>query len=317
MRIHRLACMLVCAGLAWHGAASAARCLFVSSYHRGYEWNDGIEQGVRAALKDRCELRQFDMDTKRHTSADFARAKAQEARDLIESFKPDVVIAADDNASRFLVKPYLRDAAVPVVFCGVNWSVAEYGYPYRNTTGMIEVAPIKPLLAAVRDTVKSVKAAVYLSSDVETEYVDFRHYQELLAAEGVALKGVFVKSLAQWQQAYTEAQAADFVILGNNAGIGDWNPQQAAQHAMQHARRLSVSNYDWMMPYAMLAMTKIPYEQGEWAGRVAAQVLAGTAPASIPILPNRRWDIYVNTALLARAGISLPAHLLRKAVKRP
>jgi ABC-type uncharacterized transport system substrate-binding protein len=255
------------------------------------------------------------MDTKRNTGVDFARRQGLEAKRLIETLKPDVVIAADDNASRFLVKPYFKDSPIPFVFCGVNWTVAEYGYPYRNVTGMIEVAPIKPLLSAIRDTLKSVKTAVYLSSDVETEYVDSRHYQDILAEEGITMQRVLVKKLADWKKAYAAAQSADFIILGNDAGIADWNQDEAARFALEHARKLTVSNYDWMVRYAMLAMTKIPFEQGEWSARVALQILGGTAPESIPITPNRRWDIYVNPALLTRAKIQLPAYLLRKAVK--
>ncbi|MEE8303670.1 MAG: hypothetical protein V3S24_14685, partial [Candidatus Tectomicrobia bacterium] len=28
----------------------AAKCLFISSYHRGYAWSDGVERGVRSVL---------------------------------------------------------------------------------------------------------------------------------------------------------------------------------------------------------------------------------------------------------------------------
>jgi len=315
MRQKLLACAALGVTLMFSGGAWGARCLFVSSYHKGYEWNDGIEQGIKSVLKGECDLVQFDMDTKRNTGVDFAQRQGLEAKRLIETFKPDVVIVSDDNASRYLVKPYFKDSPIPFVFCGVNWTVAEYGYPYRNATGMIEVAPIKPLLSAVRETLKSVKTAVYLSSDVETEYVDFGYYRDTLAADGIEVKRVLVSNLVDWQKAYVAAQRADFIILGNNAGIADWDQAAAAGFALRHAQKLTVSNYDWMVPYTMLAMTKIPFEQGEWAAQVAVQILAGAAPSGIPITPNRRWDISVNPALLAQAKIQLPAHLLRRAVK--
>jgi ABC-type uncharacterized transport system substrate-binding protein len=312
----RFALALLLAGMLYDGQAWAARCLFVSSYHHGYEWNDGIEQGIRTVLKGKCELKQFDMDTKRNTDESFAKRQALEAKQLIEAFKPDVVIASDDNASRYLIEPYYKNARLPVVFCGVNWTAKRYGYPYQNATGMIEVAPIKPLLGAVRDMLKTARTAVYLSTDVETEHTDFEHYREAYAAEGVQVSGVFVKQRMDWEREYIAAQRADFIILGNNAGIPDWDPGREAKFALEHADKLTVSNYDWMTPYAMLAMTKIPSEQGEWAASAALEILAGTPPTSIPITPNRRWDIYVNSSLLARAGLQLPTYLLNKAVKR-
>jgi hypothetical protein len=85
--------------------------------------------------------------------------------------------------------------------------------------------------------------------------------------------------------------------------------------AIKAAQLLTLTNHEWMMPYTMLGFTKVPEEQGEWAAQTALHILAGVAPASIPIVPNRKWDIWVNTALLRTAGIHLPKLLLQKAKK--
>ena len=68
-----------------HATAQAApppRCLYVSSYHSGYEWNDGIERGMDAVLQGKCELKKFYMDGKRHLDETFAKTKAREAKEL-------------------------------------------------------------------------------------------------------------------------------------------------------------------------------------------------------------------------------------------
>ena len=291
------------------------KCLYVSSYHQGYEWNDGIERGVDSVLNGQCKVDRFYLDTKRNTSAAFAEHMAQKAKQYIEANKPDIIIAADDNASRYLIKPYFRDAGIPVVFCGVNWTVEEYGYPYSNATGMIEVVSIRPLLKVVQSVAKLPLKGIYLSSDVFTEHKDFERYRSKYAQKQVSLEAVFVKTLDDWKKEYIRAQSASFIILGNNAGINDWNEEEAASHALQHARSFTVTNYDWMMPYAMFAMTKIPDEHGEWAGKVALAILNGKEPDDIPIVVNRRWNIFANLALLTKADINLGSHLLNKAVK--
>ena len=165
MRIHAL--VLLGLALLVNGPAEAApaRCLYVSSYHAGYEWNDGIERGLESVLQGKCEIKKFYLDGKRHLDEKFAKSKALEAKELIESWKPDIVIAADDNASKYLIMPYFKNAAVPVVFCGLNWTAEPYGYPYRNATGMIEVGPIEPLSAEVRATVRNARRGVFLSAD--------------------------------------------------------------------------------------------------------------------------------------------------------
>ncbi len=293
----------------------AANCLYVSSYHIGYEWNDGIERGINQGLNNKCTIDRFYMDTKRNPDKEFAKQMALAAKKHIEDTKPDVVIACDDNASRYLVMPYFKDADLPIVFCGLNWTVSEYSYPYTNTTGMVEVVPIRPLLDVVKNVVKSIKNGVYLSPDVHTEHKDFLRYKKIYTEHNITLEGVFVKTLADWKKAYLEAQKSDLIVLGNNAGINDWNAVEAAKYAEKHATTFSVTNYDWMMPYAMFAMTKIPEEQGEWAAEVALSIINGQHPADIPIVVNRKWNIFANPHLLESANVKLSPHLLQNATK--
>ncbi|MFO7603861.1 MAG: hypothetical protein R6X06_08600, partial [Gammaproteobacteria bacterium] len=122
--------ILILFGLLGGQTAMAAKCMLVMSYHQGYAWNDGVQQGVERVLADKCALQIFYMDTKRHKHPEHARAMALQAKQFIDRYQPDVLIAADDAASRYLVKAYYQDADLPVVFCAVNWDVSEYGYPY-------------------------------------------------------------------------------------------------------------------------------------------------------------------------------------------
>ena len=55
------------------------------------------------------------MDTKRRANAVHAATATRELLALIERWQPDVMIAADDNASRYVIAPHFRDADVPVV----------------------------------------------------------------------------------------------------------------------------------------------------------------------------------------------------------
>lgn len=297
--------------------AADKRCLYVSSYHPGYEWSDGIERGVQRTLQGRCELRRFYMDSKRHTDPAWAKKKAIEALALIDSFKPDVLLVSDDNASKYLVMPYLRDTDLPVIFSGLNWSVSEYGYPYRNATGMVEVAPILPLLKQLRRTLPFAHHGLFLSADVATERKDSAYYKKLFARNGMQLSVRLVKTFEAWQQAYRQGQEYDFILLNNNAGIAHWNDEQARQFVRDNGRILSVSHYRWMVPYVAFAISKVPDEQGEWMARVALSIFDGLSPQNIPIVPNRRWDAWVNTAVVEALNIPLPHSLLIKAKDYP
>ena len=293
-------------------AKKSYHCLHIMSYHTGYAWNDGIEKGVEETLKGRCQLKKFFMDTKRNTQPTFVKNKVEEIKQLISSYKPDIIIASDDNASKYVVTQY-KDSKIPFVFNGINWTAKPYGFPYSNVTGMVEVAPIIPLLKLIEKNVPRVKKGIYLSADVITEHKDYSHYQTEYKKQGVNLTAKFVKTMEQWVAAYKAAQSFDFIVINNYAGINDWNSDLAISVAENYSKVLSVTNYKWMMPYTMLALTKNAEEQGRWAAQVAIEVLDGTDINTIPVTINREWDLYVNYALLKKAGIKLDANTKRNA----
>ncbi len=290
-----------------------AKCLFVSSYHKGYAWSDGVERGLRAALEGRCELRQFDMDTKRLKSEAEKQQQALEAKGMIESWDPDIVITADDNAAKYLIQRYYRDAETPFVFSGVNWTVEAYGFPYRNVTGMIEIAPIEPTFERAEEVSPNIRSAFYLGADTLTEKKNLKRFQEASARRGVKLEYVLAGTMKDWMAAYQKAQAHDLIIMGSNAGINDWDRDEVRAFVGAAAKRLSVTNHYWMMPYTMVGITKVAEEHGEWAGRTALKILGGMQPGEIPIVANSRRDIWINPEVLSAADISLPRGLMRKA----
>jgi ABC-type uncharacterized transport system substrate-binding protein len=293
-------------------AAETRKCLFVSSYHQGYAWSDGVERGLRQTLAGKCQIRQFDMDTKRRKSVQEKTAAAREARSLIESWQPDVVITADDNAAKYLIQPYYAGADLPFVFCGINWTVEEYGFPYKNVTGMIEVAPVQTMIEQAIGLVPGARRALYIGANTPTERKNADRMRKAVEDQGLEFEQQLASSLSSWVAAYASGQDFDFIIVGSNAGIDDWDDRRAAQAIRQHTRRLTVTNHEWMMPVTMLGMTKVAEEQGDWAGRVALQILDGMAPDSIPIVANRKWDLFLNAGLIDAAGLKLPAQLVSK-----
>ena len=295
--------------------AVAQKCLFLSSYHHGYAWSDGVERGVRSILEGRCELKQFDMDTKRYKTTTEIEQKARQAKELIDTWQPDVVIAADDNAAQYVIMPFYKDHRIPFVFCGINWTVEEYGFPYRNATGMIEVAPVEPLFDKAQALLPAPQRAFYLGADTETERKNLQRVQEEAERRSIRLEYRLVDTMAAWLAEFRAAQRHDFLVLGSKEGINDWDDAQVRTGVKEMSQRLSLTNHDWMMPYAMLGFTKIPEEQGEWAAQTALHILAGASPAGMPIVPNRKWDIWANTDLLTSAGIRLSKPLLQKAKK--
>jgi len=293
-------------------ANAQPKCLFVSSYHQGYAWSDGVERGLRSTLEGHCELRQFDMDTKRKKTVEDKKAAAVQAKNIIETWLPDVVITADDNAAKYLIQPFFRDADTPFVFCGINWTAREYGFPYTNATGMIEVAPVNAMIEEARNLVPGSHRTLYIGANTATERKNADRLRRAAERQDLAFEQRLAGSLAEWIEAYSAGQDYDFIIIGSNAGINDWNEATVRDAILPVTHRLTVTSHTWMMPVSMLGMTKVPEEQGEWAGQVALQILSGARAADFPVVANRKWDLYINQVLLDAGKLSLPAKLQSK-----
>lgn len=308
----------LCTGVAFHADASGKnlkKCLIVASYHDGFHGQRLKVKGARSILEGQCEIRQFNMDTKRNPSPAFCRQKALEAKALVESWRPNIVIAIDDNASKYLVKPYFKDAKIPFVFSGLDWTATEYGYPYSNTTGIIEVFPIKQLIKQIKRIIPNAKTAVCIRGDRLSERKDYDRYKMVYKTSGIDVVDSPVTTVDEFQEAYKKAQIYDFIIFQNYSGIDGWDDSRAKRYMFEHSEKLVVSQLKWMSNFSMLAITQVIEEQGEYAAMVALKILAGARPADFPIIANRKWNIYVNQPLLEKTGIKLPGDLLRKAEK--
>ena len=288
-------------------------CVYISSYHRGYSWSDGVERGLRSTLAGHCKIEQFDMDTKRHKSNAEILASAAKAYALIEQLDADIVITSDDNAAKYLIVPYLADTAIPVVFSGVNWTVEEYQFPRPNVTGIVEVAPLGPMIAEAIAIVPHTTRVAYVGGQTLTELKNLERMRAAVDARDITLTGLLADDFEGWKEKFDEAQTYDFVIIGSHSGIPSSDDEAARTHARENSRRPSFTNHEWMMHVSTIGYTKLPEEHGERAGEAAIAILNGTPPSAIPLLTNRKWETWYNATLAEHLEVSIPLWLSRKA----
>lgn len=289
---------------AWAGKYTGKKVLLIDSYHEGYAWSDGIVKGVKRTLdRTGIALRVVHMDTKRHPETAFKRAAALKAKAEIEAFKPDVVIAADDNASKYVVQPFYKNARLPIVFCGVNWDASEYGYPYRNTTGMIEVTPIVQLLDQFKGQVKGNRIG-FLGPDIVTSHKEMENCHKKF---GLNLIGYFAKDYEDWKKGFSELQnRTDFIIIDSDGGLYKGHEADMRRFVEANSKKPSGGCYDFVADYVVLSYAKVPDEQGEWSAKAALQILDGKSPNAIPITANKEGAVIFNARLAKIIGVELP-----------
>ena len=305
------------------------RVLFVDSYHEGYPRSDDITQGVlkvfrvgRTAdggLDDRAskvQLQIIRMDTRRNPSEESKAEAGRKVKAVVDFWKPDVVLCADDGAAAHVIVPFFRNTGPPVVFCGIPWDASGYGLPCRNVTGMVEVSLIPDLLKTMRAQARGERIGL-LGARNETNLQEARTYAKRFHLDFA--QTVFVDDFRQWKAAYLDLQEkVDMLVLLPPSFLAD---DPAARTEQAEARRLVLertriptgSVEGWIAPYSLVCFAKKASEQGEWAARTALGILAGKPPATIPVAANRAATVYLNMPLARKMGVRFPVELIERA----
>jgi ABC-type uncharacterized transport system substrate-binding protein len=289
------------------------KILFINSYHEGYAWSDGVEKGVHNVLDGTgIDLKFVRMDTKRNPDEAFAKKAGEQVKAEIDAFKPDVVIAADDNAQKYVIVPFYKGTNLPIVFAAVNWDASIYGYPTSNITGMIEVELPGQLVEQLKAYAKGTRLA-YLTVDSETErkVVDI-YNQRFFNGQ---MKVYWVKTWDEFKKAYLQAQnEVDILFMGNNAGSDRWDDAEMRKFVLDNAKIPSGSINDWMAPFSLVTLAKSAEEQGEWSAKDALQILDGTPVSSIPVTENKKGKLILNLELAQKLGVVFAPSMLKNAV---
>ncbi len=306
-------------------SARKPRVLFVNSYHRGYAWSDGVEKGLLKALKvnqrpdgsldcgaGRVELKIVRMNTKLNRSEEFKQQAAKKVKQLIDTWQPDIVVVSDDNACKYLLLPYYKDKTLPFVFCGLNWGETIYGLPYSNTTGMIEVEPVKETYALLRRFARGERLG-FIGSNTLTGHKFVHYYEKILGRKFTA--GKLVDTFAQWRDEYLKLQKdVDMIYVLPPYGISDWDKHKALALIFAHSRIPSAASSELCAPYVLFGKMGIAEEQGWWSGRTVLKILDGRKPNSIPVTTNHKSRLYLNMKLAKTMGIVFPVSLIEQAV---
>jgi ABC-type uncharacterized transport system substrate-binding protein len=293
-------------------SVAGKRVFWVDSYHEGNPWNDGIGRGIKATLDGSgVVFGAFHMDVARHPGDAFASEAARKAKAAIDAFKPDLLVATDDAAQQYLVVPYYKQTTMPVVFAGVNWDGSAYGYPTPHITGMLEVDLVDSLIRALREYAHGDRVA-YLSGDTPTQAKVVATYNQRFFAGNMQVK--LVKTFDEFKQAFVALQGGtDMLLTGNYAGIAGWDDAAARVFITEHTRIPTGYVDGYMTPLVLVTMGKVPEEQGEYAARVALQILGGTSPSAFPVVSNKKATLGINLVIADKLGIVFTPATLKNA----
>ena len=313
--------LLVCAADARVQAGKTFKILHIMSYHSPFEWTDEQLDGFREALDvTDAEYKVFQMDTKRHSEPAWKENRGKEARALIDSWRPDLVYASDDDAMEYVVKFYVN-AKTPFVFSGVNKDPAAYGVDgSKNVTGITErehiVESVK-LLKAISPGVKRIAAV----------FDDAAMWQPVIARMRAEIADVPEVKIVAWDTIYTFDEykrkirgysgKVDAIAL-----VGIFNFKDAAGANVPYEEVLKWTAENSSIPDLSFWAVRVNYgtlcsvtvsarEQGLAAGHIARAILVeGKSPASFQVHPTFKGAPVISLARATALGLKLKSSLL-------
>lgn len=297
------------------------RVLHVMSFDSPWRWTDGQWAGFREALAEPgVETRVFQMDTKRHSSDEAKRERGRQALALVQEWKPDLLYLSDDDAVAQVALP-LAGSALPIVFSGVNRTLAEHGLAgASNVTGVLErehVAETVRLLQALVPTAR--RFAVVSDGASYWDTVIGRVRERLPAVPGAVLARVErVARFADYRQRLRELESGvDAVLhLGILTLAGDDGrtvPYQQVQRWVAENVRLPDASFwiDRVHHGTLASVTVSEQEQGRAAGRLARAILVDRRdPLTLPVQPTTQGRPAISLARARQLGIAPKSSLL-------
>lgn len=294
-------------------AVALHRIFWLDSYHSEYPWTKNMGMAIRETLSGHdVELKIFHMDTKRNNTEKHIKKTAKKAVAEIHAYRPDVVIASDDNASKYVIMPYFKNTSLPIVFCGINASLDLYGYPYSNATGMIEADPFPKLLYCLSHICPISKVGYLAEDGISARSVGYV-YKMQTRFECVQY---YVRTYSEWQEKFLRAQKeVDVLIIGNTSAIKSWDKDKAIEFVMKETRIPTGCILDFIIPLAFVGCIKIPEEHGRFAAQTALKIINGTPQDSIEIATSKEAMLIVNMKIAEANGIKVPKSFIKKADK--
>ncbi|MDX2431832.1 MAG: ABC transporter substrate binding protein [Bacteroides sp.] len=291
------------------------KIVYVNSYHSSFPPSALITRGVVEAFpQDSFELSTFFIDSKRNPSEAYIKKRAEELLDSIREIGPDILIVSDDNALKYLVIPNFKNDPLPIVFCGVNWTVEKYDLSFINITGVLEILPVEDLIQTLKPYYPEMKNLLVLNENTTTSRKTQALLDTLLGNLGMDVTQALVDDFEGWKSVFVEANKnVDIIYMQTRGAISGWDHDEAIRHIDQYINIPVVTCEEFMMPYAVFGLTQLSEEQGEIAAQLAHEILRGARPKDIPLTKNSESKIWINPRLAEKINFKTDKVMLDRA----
>jgi ABC-type uncharacterized transport system substrate-binding protein len=272
----------------------------------------------------------FFMDTKRtHNTPEGIEQAGREALQVVQSFRPDVVVTLDDNAFR-TVGLALSGSPMPVVFSGLNGLPEDYdatcdfmesrAHPGGNITGVYEKLHVADALLVHTRLFPGTRKVLFITDLSPTGKAIHKQIALELADGGIPCLWE-LRAASSWEDYHRVIDQANrdpevsvlypAALLLKDAQGRTYTAPEIFQWTTTHSHKPEIAvNFSFVQMGLFGGAAVDFFAMGEQAGRMVAAILQGTPPGEIPMEEARRYALAFNVDRARRLGIQIPEDVL-------
>lgn len=293
------------------------KILYINSYHRGYSWSDGIEDGLRKVLEAsgrQIELSVEYLDSRRFSFGAQILPIAQAMAIKYVAYQPDLVLVSDNAAFDFAVEH--RDSLFPgrpIVFCGYNNFRPEVLRGITNITGVneeIDVAGAVEMALTVHPKTRTL-AFILSTADASSKRIDEIAEQSVFPRLRERFEVVLLKdaSLEEIRQRLARLPKDSLLFLCGQArdlGAGRaLTPNENGKLITAACPFPAYTFWDFHLNRGVIGGRIITGpDQGRAAANLALRVLGGVPADQIPVVMTTPTSVFFDYRVLERFGVS-------------
>jgi PAS domain S-box-containing protein len=300
--------------------AKISRVLFISSYNRGYKWNDDIERGLAERFQGaerKIELSVEYLDTRRFPGAARNESIAAAFAAKYAGYRHDLVVVSDNAAFDFATQYRARlFPELPIVFCGYNNFRPEVLKGIDNITGVNEEVDITRTVALAIRVQPSLRTLVFVVSTGDasnkrmTEIAEASQFPELRKRYNlVVLKDASMAEIRARLGALPPDSA--LFLVGQTSDQGEGRSLTPAENGRLISAASPVPVYsfwDFHIGTGVLGGHIITgFDQGRTAADMALRILGGLSAGSIPVMMQTPASNIFDFDVMKRFGIKAKA----------
>jgi len=305
--------------------ATKPRILVLHSGAQGSPWVDEVDRGMRTALGGNRRPVSVEWDylgVAAPAAARDAGTAVAEARRAVARFKPDVLIAVDDEANALVARDYAGRDRPRILYVSIDRSPDFYGYPGApNVSGIAERLPWD----AIRDSLVPLFAGrpVTVAALGVDGVTDQAALDQMAAFDWGAVRigpTALVSTAEGWREHVQRSADAEVLVVLSVQELPDLDGKITTAAELiawteANARPLPIGTQaGFVTEGGALSFAPPPDDQGQQAIRLALDWLdERTTPGPPAPVESSHFEVAVRRDALDRRGLKLPAIYLEAA----